>query len=628
MKAIAIYISAVLVLTSNICGESFANSSKATTMQRNQIDQILNKADDRLARLDTNAIQLLNKANSMLRGANINALQYRISLAYGNYYKIKKEFKLSAENYYRALELSSDTRQKVNAMIAIAELNRSNCTYHQGIRILNNAMNIIRHEAQFATEKARIYDRLAAINYELTFTPYTKNIFHPLNIAIAYADSAIAIAKPLDYDIRISSHNIRGAANIHLKHFPASEESFAIAMNIMEMHPDSAFTDYNYQNILLNYAGLYFAWGKYHDVIRIANQAIEDSRKRGNHTDPSLLYTILVDTYDKLKDYQNAYKYLRLKCDNYTQDKFFAQQRAVQDLDIKYDTKHKQSIINQQKKINTIQNIAIVAGLIILIAIVIISRSRQKAINEMNRITTLRNDELTAMNNTKDKFLSIIAHDLKNPIHSIHSLISYIAMDHTEMESEDLKYNLDVLEKNSKNVAQLLENLLTWARSQSGKITYTPMELSINAIINNSIDIANIQAHEKSITLNYNNSISDEVLVQADSNTLITVFRNILSNAIKFTPDNGNINISAEEDDRFVTISISDSGVGIPEDKLPTIFDIDRNYSSKGTNQELGTGLGLILCREFVEKNGGTIWADSQIGVGSTFSFTIPKAQS
>ena len=201
-------------------------------------------------------------------------------------------------------------------------------------------------------------------------------------------------------------------------------------------------------------------------------------------------------------------------------------------------------------------------------------------------------------------------------------------MDHTEMEPEDLKYNLDVLEKNSKNVAQLLENLLTWARSQSGKITYTPMELGINAIINNSIDIANIQAHEKSITLNYNNSISDEVLVQADSNTLITVFRNILSNAIKFTPDNGNINISAEEDDKFVTVSISDSGVGIPEDKLSTIFDVDRNYSSKGTNQELGTGLGLILCREFVEKNGGTIWADSQIGVGSTFSFTIPKAQS
>ena len=628
MKAIAIYISAILVLTSNICGESFANSSKVTAPQRNQIDQILNKADDRLARLDTNAIQLLNKANSMLRGANINALSYRISLAYGNYYKIKKEFKLSAENYYRALELSSDTRQKVNAMIAIAELNRSNCTYHQGIRSLNNAMNIIRHEAQFTTEKARIYDRLAAINYELAFAPYKVNKERQFNTAIAYADSAIATAKPLDYDIRISSHNIRGSANIHLKNYSISEEELAIAMNIMEMHPDSAFTDYNYHLVLLNYAGLYYAWGKYQDVIRIADKAIESTQKKGNLINPALLYTILVETYDKLKDYQNAYKYLRLKFDSYSQDKFFAQQRAVQDLEIKYDTKHKQSIINQQNKINTIQNIAIATGLIILIAIVIISRSRQKAINEMNRITTLRNDELTSMNNTKDKFFSIIAHDLKNPIHSIHSLISYIAIDHTEMNPEELKYNLDVLEKNSKNVAQLLENLLTWARSQSGKITYTPMDLGINAIINNSIDIANIQAHEKSITLNYNNSISDEVLVQADSNTLITVFRNILSNAIKFTPDNGNINISAEEDDRFVTVSISDSGVGIPEDKLSTIFDVDRNYSSKGTNQELGTGLGLILCREFVEKNGGTIWADSQIGVGSTFSFTIPKAQS
>ena len=227
MKAIAIYISAILVLTSNICGESFANSSKATTMQRNQIDQILNKADDRLARLDTNAIQLLNKANSMLRGASINALSYRISLSYGNYYKIKNEFKLSAENYYRALELASDTRQKIHAMIAIGELNRSNSTYYQGIQRLKNAMNIIRHETQFATEKARIYDRLAAINYELTFTPYTKNIFHPLNIAIAFADSAIAIAKPLDFGIRISCHNIRGAAYIHLKNYNKSNEDIS-----------------------------------------------------------------------------------------------------------------------------------------------------------------------------------------------------------------------------------------------------------------------------------------------------------------------------------------------------------------------------------------------------------------
>jgi len=161
-----------------------------------------------------------------------------------------------------------------------------------------------------------------------------------------------------------------------------------------------------------------------------------------------------------------------------------------------------------------------------------------------------------------------------------------------------------------------------WARTQQGKIPFKPQILSFTDICKNILEILNPNANAKNITINY--SAADLLNVFADIDMLKTILRNLLSNAIKFTHNNGTININAEENSGNVTISVSDNGIGIAPDNLTKLFDISQIQTTTGTAEEKGTGLGLLLCKEFVEKHGGKIWVESEVGMGSNFKFTIP----
>ena len=226
------------------------------------------------------------------------------------------------------------------------------------------------------------------------------------------------------------------------------------------------------------------------------------------------------------------------------------------------------------------------------------------------------------LNATKDKFFSILAHDLKNPIFGMSSLIEIIANDVVKDNSIDLAYNLDLLKTNSKHVSKLLESLLTWARSQRGLISYNPMDINVGYVCKSSLELFQTNLLNKSISIIDN---SDESLtVYADPNMFITIFRNLFSNAIKFTPNSGTIKIDTVLKNKFVQLSIQDTGVGMNSEILEGLFSIDKSTHRLGTNNETGTGLGLILCKEFVEKNNGKIWAESTLNQGSTFYFTLP----
>ena len=168
----------------------------------------------------------------------------------------------------------------------------------------------------------------------------------------------------------------------------------------------------------------------------------------------------------------------------------------------------------------------------------------------------------------------------------------------------------------------LLEDLLKWTSTQSGKIPFKPQNLSFSDICKNILETLNKNADAKNITIK--SSIIDNISVFADSDMLKTVLRNLVSNAIKFTNKGGTIIISTKENSENVTISVSDNGIGIIPDKLTNLFDISHRQTTRGTEKESGTGLGLILCKEFVEKNGGKIWVESEVGKGSDFKFTLP----
>ncbi len=237
---------------------------------------------------------------------------------------------------------------------------------------------------------------------------------------------------------------------------------------------------------------------------------------------------------------------------------------------------------------------------------------------------TLKESEtqLKELNATKDKFFSIVAHDLRSPFNSILGFSKLLIENIKDFEVAESEKYLGFINSSTKNTLILLDNLLNWAKSQTGQLSFKPEKIILSEIVLEIIELKKLLAKAKNISLHY--STSDKFEVYADKNMLRVVLRNLISNAIKFTKPEGNINVFAILEQNQVEISISDNGVGMNEATQNKLFKLDTNTSTSGTANEIGSGLGLILCKEFVEKLGGNIWVESEIRKGSTFSFTIP----
>ncbi len=248
---------------------------------------------------------------------------------------------------------------------------------------------------------------------------------------------------------------------------------------------------------------------------------------------------------------------------------------------------------------------------------------KQKVILEQSEQMKEANQQLSLLNATKDKFFSIIAHDLRNPFNAVSGFSNLLIKKiDTITQEKSLKY-LNTIYTASKTGNNLLENLLQWSRSQTGHITFEPVRLDLFTIAEEVLKLIEGDAEQKNISIKQ--LIDQNIFVFADENMLKTVFRNIVSNAIKFSYENGTIILKSGINNQFVEVNISDSGVGISKENIEKLFRIDVTVSTKGTLNESGTGLGLVLCKEFIEKNGGKIWVESEVAKGSSFIFTIPK---
>ncbi len=234
--------------------------------------------------------------------------------------------------------------------------------------------------------------------------------------------------------------------------------------------------------------------------------------------------------------------------------------------------------------------------------------------------------ELQQLNVTKDKFFSILAHDIKGPLNSLTAFLSIMSEHLDAMSREDILFMSENLSKSVKNLYGLLENVLSWSRSQMGVLEYKPDKLCLHTLTEENLQLLAISAQNKGIELI--NLVEKETFAYADANSIKAVLRNLISNAIKFTSTDGKIIISAKADKNEIVVSVEDTGVGMNEIALSKIFDISARYSTKGTANEVGTGLGLVLVKEFVEKNKGKVFVKSEEGVGTCFSFTLPKFDS
>jgi len=249
------------------------------------------------------------------------------------------------------------------------------------------------------------------------------------------------------------------------------------------------------------------------------------------------------------------------------------------------------------------------------------SNALEKDVFDRTQELNKQKETLQELNLMKDKFFSIIAHDLKNPFQALLGFSDILESEYNDLAEEEKLTYIKYISQSAKNIFNLLTNLLTWSRAQTSKISFEPKVLFLNEIIEQTLELLKNNTLNKNIDIQ--NKVIDSVNVFADKNMVETILRNIISNAIKFTPLNGEIVIDSLQLDSMIQISIKDTGIGMKENDVKNLFAIDKTVSKTGTSGESGTGLGLLISKEFIQKNGGKIWVESVLGQGSTFYFTL-----
>jgi len=231
--------------------------------------------------------------------------------------------------------------------------------------------------------------------------------------------------------------------------------------------------------------------------------------------------------------------------------------------------------------------------------------------------------KLQDANASKNKFFSIIAHDLRNPFNAVIGFSNFLKENLGDLSASEIDEYTGYINESANHAFVLLNNLLEWARSQTDMISYSPEKIDVTGVIESTLAILSGEALKKNVTVV--NEVPGKVWSLADNNMVSTVFRNLISNAIKFTDSGGRVSVFSWSQNGFHEFIVEDTGVGIKPEDVGKLFRIDTKVSTPGTARETGTGLGLILCHEFIRKNGGEITVESEIGRGSRFKFTLPE---
>jgi signal transduction histidine kinase len=239
-------------------------------------------------------------------------------------------------------------------------------------------------------------------------------------------------------------------------------------------------------------------------------------------------------------------------------------------------------------------------------------------------IKTVKENEqqLKRLNTDKDRFIRIIGHDLSSPFNTLLGLSTLLLRKIHKYDKDKIKQNIEIINLTARNTYNLLCDLLLWSKSQAGKLPFEPENIKFNDICNKVVKEKQVQANHKDIKIRY--FAPESTLLYADTNMLKTILRNLISNAIKFTHQGGKVEIRAYLDKQSTVINVADNGIGITEDTQRKLWDFANPLTTPGTNKEKGTGLGLLLCKEFVEHHGGEIWVESEPGKGSEFKFSLP----
>jgi signal transduction histidine kinase len=394
--------------------------------------------------------------------------------------------------------------------------------------------------------------------------------------------------------------------------------------------------------VYINLASLQLAQKKYKAAVPYLQTALNIGEFRNDKKIIRDSYEQLYTSYAALKNYEQALKYKDLFVA--ISDFIYGEEseRRMAELQTRFEIAEKEREIEVLKKDNQLHELArqkqanfrdfLITGLILLAIILLLiiylyrnNRQNTRQLQTTNHTINQQNIELQELNATKDKFFSIISHDLKGPLNSL-TAFSGMLIKHTDaLTKEEIQMLARDFDKSLKNLLSLLENLLEWSRSQTGILEIKQEPLELKSLINLNVELLRKMAENKEIHIQ--TEVPGTLWAFAGKNQMNTVLRNLISNAVKFTKPGGQVIIRAQEWKDVLEIIVTDNGIGIRQEVLEKLFKIEHKHSSLGTANEKGTGLGLMLCKEFIEQSGGTLKVESQEGKGSTFRFTVPKTR-
>ena len=467
-----------------------------------------------------------------------------------------------------------------------------------------------------------------------------------LDSVTKYAGLSMEIALPRNMQkIIYSNLNILGMVEFSREDYPNAlkflEQAYPI---MMKVNPEDE------PLLLVNMARVNFRLGNTAQAEKLGLKAYTMAKSR--HTMQYIIISaqFLDRFYNKTNRPQLAYKYLKEGYDSLIEfrvqtfdlmmDEMKGKLRAAETEKENGSLKIRQEYL--QQKMNLRLWLIILSGILFIAAllfiITLISQMRRlKRVNlelqSLNREVIHQRDrlektttELGTSNATLEKFIYIIAHDLKNPIATIMGFTKLMLKEQSTLTRDESSKMVEYTNKAAGGASMLLDQLLEWARVHTGSIQADPKKIPLLEIYLEAVSVVYPSAVLKQLVIQFD--IPETITVLADRNMVLTVFRNLITNAVKFTPNGGWIRIhasKAENSKSFVKILIADSGIGIPGDQIDQIFKIDHQYNRKGTAGETGTGLGLLLCKEYVEKNNGTIRIDSEPGQGTTVTIVLPE---
>lgn len=549
-------------------------------------------------------------------------------LGLGYAYKLDGQIEKSLKCHLKALEYATSLNDKsleASSYNAIAGVYRLQENYSLSLEYYHRAINIfttIQDTLRLATSLMNVGELFRFIKKHDSTLILTKiaekhfsNLKHKLGVAYCFGNIGLSYAELGKID----------SAEIFVR------KAVTTFKALKKPYPISAY--------LISLADIYAQKGESLEALKFAQSALsisEDEGLKEQIRDASLKLSELYQAqgdYRKAYDYQSQYITYR---DSINNEEVI---RKMADLRTEYEVGQKQAevdlkqtevdLLNEQARNNQIVLWSVIVVLVLVLcltyALLKVYRVKSRAVRivrQRRRVIAAQRDQLEDVNRTKDKFFSIISHDIRGPISNFQGVSQLI---HLLVESKDYDGLLKLgtmLDTSTKEVSSLLDNLLEWAMSQQGRMPYKPETIKLHELCNSNLSIMENLATAKQITLT--EKVKEKVTLTADKNSVSTIIRNLLSNGIKFTPEGGKVDLQLTYDLNMAVLTVKDSGIGIPKEKMEHLFDFKGERSRWGTGGEKGVGLGLTLVHEFVELNKGKIEVESEEGKGTTFKVYLP----